>query len=75
MKITQSHHCLTSVRTKPVSLDDSDLEACLCSWNPVLENLRYLHEKMMPVSLLTPKTGLKQKLEKAEHFVMNRHCF
>lgn len=43
---------------KPISLDDSDLEACLSSWNLVLENARHLHEKMMPVSLLTPKTGL-----------------
>lgn len=43
---------------KTISLDDSDLEACLSSWNLVLENARHLHENMMPVSLLTPKTGL-----------------
>lgn len=46
-----------NVRKKAI-LDDSDLEACLSSWNLVLENPRHLHEKMMPVSLLTPKTGL-----------------
>lgn len=43
---------------KPISLDDSDLKTCLSSLNLVLENPRRLHEKMMPVSLLTPKTGL-----------------
>ncbi|NXF61597.1 CE112 protein, partial [Ciccaba nigrolineata] len=35
-----------------------DLEARLSSWNLGLENPRYLREKPMPVSLMTPKTGL-----------------
>ncbi|XP_014807770.1 PREDICTED: centrosomal protein of 112 kDa isoform X2 [Calidris pugnax] len=43
---------------KNVSLDDSDLEARLNSWNLGLENPRYLREKPMPVSLMTPKIGL-----------------
>ncbi|XP_042658570.1 centrosomal protein of 112 kDa isoform X3 [Tyto alba] len=43
---------------KPISLDDSDLEARLNSWNLGLENPRYLREKPMPVSLMTPKIGL-----------------
>lgn len=42
---------------KNISLDDSDLEACLSSWNLVLENARHLHEKMMPMPLLTHKNG------------------
>ncbi|XP_065549347.1 centrosomal protein of 112 kDa isoform X2 [Lathamus discolor] len=42
---------------KPSSLDDSDLEARLNSWNLGLENPRYLREKPMPVSLMTPKMG------------------
>lgn len=71
MKITQPHYWLTNVRKKNISLDDSDLKVCLSSSNLVLENPRHLHEKMMPVSLLTPKTGLG----KAAHFVMNRHYF
>lgn len=45
-------------KNQNISLDDSDLEACLSSWNLVLENPRHLHEKITPVSLLTPKTGL-----------------
>ncbi|NWS55950.1 CE112 protein, partial [Chunga burmeisteri] len=43
---------------KPISLDDSDLEARLNSWNLGLENPRYLREKPMPMSLMTPKIGL-----------------
>ncbi|NWW96300.1 CE112 protein, partial [Rhynochetos jubatus] len=41
-----------------ISLDDSDLEARLNSWNLGLENPRYLREKPIPVSLMTPKIGL-----------------
>uniref|UniRef100_A0A8C4YGB7 Centrosomal protein 112 n=1 Tax=Gopherus evgoodei TaxID=1825980 RepID=A0A8C4YGB7_9SAUR len=43
---------------KPISLDDSDLEARLNSWNLGLENPRYLREKPIPLSLMTPKMGL-----------------
>ncbi|XP_051490535.1 centrosomal protein of 112 kDa isoform X2 [Apus apus] len=43
---------------KPISLDDSDLEARLHSWNLGLENPRYLREKPVPVTLMTPKIGL-----------------
>ncbi|KAM9119173.1 centrosomal protein of 112 kDa isoform 2-T2 [Pangshura tecta] len=43
---------------KPISLDDSDLEARLHSWNLGLENPRYLREKPIPLSLMTPKMGL-----------------
>ncbi|NWQ78673.1 CE112 protein, partial [Columbina picui] len=43
---------------KAMSLDDSDLEARLNSWNLGLENPRYLREKPMPMSLMTPKPGL-----------------
>ncbi|OXB64826.1 hypothetical protein ASZ78_006564, partial [Callipepla squamata] len=43
---------------KTITLDDSDLDARLNSWNLGLENPRYLREKPMPVSLMTPKAGL-----------------
>ncbi|XP_074778280.1 centrosomal protein of 112 kDa isoform X1 [Athene noctua] len=49
---------LSDHRHKPISLDDSDLEARLNSWNLGLENPRYLREKPMPVSLMTPKIAL-----------------
>ncbi|XP_030317529.1 centrosomal protein of 112 kDa [Calypte anna] len=43
---------------KPISLDDSDLEARLNSWNLGLENPRYLREKPMPMSLTSPRVSL-----------------
>ncbi|XP_065419732.1 centrosomal protein of 112 kDa isoform X4 [Chrysemys picta bellii] len=43
---------------KTISLDDSDLEVRLNSWNLGLENPRYLREKPIPLSLMTPKMGL-----------------
>ncbi|NXY14424.1 CE112 protein, partial [Atrichornis clamosus] len=39
---------------------EDDLEARLNSWNLGLENPRYLREKRMPMSLMTPKIGLGQ---------------
>ncbi|NWU77122.1 CE112 protein, partial [Onychorhynchus coronatus] len=42
---------------KTISLDDNDLEARLNSWNLGVENPRYLQEKPMPRSLMTPKIG------------------
>ncbi|XP_065504127.1 centrosomal protein of 112 kDa isoform X2 [Caloenas nicobarica] len=50
--------CSEHHHKKAMSLDDSDLEARLNSWNLGLENPRYLREKPMPMSLMTPKTGL-----------------
>ncbi|NWX84570.1 CE112 protein, partial [Nothoprocta pentlandii] len=50
--LSEHHH------KKTTSLDDSDLEARLNSWNLGLENPRYLREKPMPVSLTTPKMSL-----------------
>ncbi|XP_027746181.1 centrosomal protein of 112 kDa isoform X2 [Empidonax traillii] len=42
---------------KTISLDDNDLEARLNSWNLGVENPRYLREKPVPRSLMTPKIG------------------
>ncbi|NWX65938.1 CE112 protein, partial [Promerops cafer] len=39
------------------SLDDDDLEARLNSWNLGLENPRYLREKRVPMTVMTPKIG------------------
>ncbi|NWW82487.1 CE112 protein, partial [Climacteris rufus] len=41
-----------------ISLDDDDLEARLNSWNLGLENPRYLREKRVSRTLMTPKIGL-----------------
>ncbi|XP_053148933.1 centrosomal protein of 112 kDa isoform X2 [Hemicordylus capensis] len=45
-------------RTKKFSLDDSDLEVRLNSWNLGLENPRYLREKPIHLSLMSPKIGV-----------------
>ncbi|NXH40687.1 CE112 protein, partial [Dicaeum eximium] len=42
------------------SLDEDDLEARLKSWNLGLENPRYLREKRVPMTMMTPKIGLEQ---------------
>ncbi|NXF99597.1 CE112 protein, partial [Sakesphorus luctuosus] len=41
-----------------ISFEDSDLEARLNSWNLGVENPRYLREKPMPMTLVTPRIGL-----------------
>ncbi|XP_074411234.1 centrosomal protein of 112 kDa isoform X2 [Zonotrichia albicollis] len=42
------------------SLDDDDLEARLNSWNLGLENPRYLREKRVPMTVMTPKIDCGQ---------------
>ncbi|NXY64209.1 CE112 protein, partial [Callaeas wilsoni] len=51
------------------SLDDDDLEARLNSWNLGLENPRYLREKQVPMTLMTPKIGLGQSSPSRHHRV------
>ncbi|XP_009900970.2 centrosomal protein of 112 kDa [Dryobates pubescens] len=59
---------------KPTSSDDSDFEARLNSWNLGLENPRYLREKTVPVSLMTPKTDLgKSSTFRDEHTMWRIH--
>ncbi|XP_030646111.1 centrosomal protein of 112 kDa [Chanos chanos] len=45
-------------RKSPSSLDDSDFEARLNSWNLGIENPRYLHENPIPLSPIYPKSSL-----------------
>uniref|UniRef100_G1SV77 Centrosomal protein 112 n=1 Tax=Oryctolagus cuniculus TaxID=9986 RepID=G1SV77_RABIT len=52
--------CEVHVRKPPVSLDDSDIEARLNSWNLGIENPRYLRQTPIPVSLMTPKFSLRK---------------
>ncbi|XP_027510225.1 centrosomal protein of 112 kDa isoform X1 [Corapipo altera] len=49
MSPSDDHH------KKTVSLDDNNLEARLNSWNLGVENPRYLRQKPIPRSLVTPK--------------------
>ncbi|XP_063455402.1 centrosomal protein of 112 kDa isoform X10 [Pan paniscus] len=53
--------CEVYSKKSPVSLDDSDIEARLNSWNLGIENPRYLRQKPIPVSLqMTPKLSLRK---------------
>ncbi|XP_044777780.1 centrosomal protein of 112 kDa [Neomonachus schauinslandi] len=57
-----------------VSLDDSDIEARLNSWNLGIENPRYLRQKPIPVSLMTPKFNLrKSSCFHDEHLLSRMH--
>ncbi|XP_011847536.1 PREDICTED: centrosomal protein of 112 kDa isoform X1 [Mandrillus leucophaeus] len=51
--------CEVYSKKSPVS-DDSDIEARLNSWNLGIENPRYLRQKPIPVSLMTPKFSLRK---------------
>ncbi|XP_054957849.1 centrosomal protein of 112 kDa isoform X9 [Pan paniscus] len=48
--------CEVYSKKSPVSLDDSDIEARLNSWNLGIENPRYLRQKPIPVSLVCGKS-------------------
>ncbi|NWS27210.1 CE112 protein, partial [Polioptila caerulea] len=49
------------------SLGDDDLEARLNSWNLGLKNPRYLREKRLPMTVMTPKIGLGQSSPSRPH--------
>uniref|UniRef100_A0A8D0BFV9 Centrosomal protein 112 n=1 Tax=Salvator merianae TaxID=96440 RepID=A0A8D0BFV9_SALMN len=67
---TLEHLC-----TKKISLDDSDLEARLNSWNLGLENPRYLREKPIPRSLTSPKICVgKNSGSQDEHTLFRIHA-
>ncbi|XP_060108315.1 centrosomal protein of 112 kDa [Heteronotia binoei] len=65
---TPEHH-----HTRKFSLDDSDLEARLNSWNLGLENPRYLREKTIPLSLMSPKIGMGKNTSRDEKSLFHMH--
>ncbi|XP_075846404.1 centrosomal protein of 112 kDa isoform X6 [Microtus pennsylvanicus] len=66
--------CEVHSKKSPVSLDDSDIEARLNSWNLGIENPRYLRQKPLPVSLITPKASLRKSSSlHDEHFLSRMH--
>ncbi|XP_063097753.1 centrosomal protein of 112 kDa isoform X2 [Cavia porcellus] len=59
---------------KSISLDDSDIEARLNSWNLGIENPRYLRQKPIPFSLMTPKFNLRKSSSlHDDHFLSRIH--
>lgn len=66
--------CEVYSKKSPVSLDDSDIEARLNSWNLGIENPRYLRQKPIPVSLMTPKFSLRKSSSfHDDHFLSRIH--
>ncbi|XP_058531335.1 centrosomal protein of 112 kDa isoform X2 [Ochotona princeps] len=66
--------CEIHSKTTPVSLDDSDIESRLNSWNLGIENPRYLRQKPVPISLMTPKFSLRKSSSLHEdHFLSRMH--
>ncbi|XP_071459247.1 centrosomal protein of 112 kDa isoform X3 [Marmota flaviventris] len=62
------------LKKSPISLDDSDLEPRLNSWNLGIENPRYLRQKPLPVSLMTPKFSLRKSSSfHDDHFLSRMH--
>ncbi|XP_073901406.1 centrosomal protein of 112 kDa isoform X12 [Castor canadensis] len=61
-------------KKSPVSMDDSDIEARLNSWNLGIENPRYLRQKPLPVSLMTSKFSLRKSNSlHDDHFLSRMH--
>ncbi|XP_040100316.1 centrosomal protein of 112 kDa isoform X7 [Oryx dammah] len=52
--------CDIHSKKSTLSLDDSDMETRLNSWNLGIENPRYLRQKPIPVTLMTPKFSLRK---------------
>uniref|UniRef100_A0A8D2CVC2 Centrosomal protein 112 n=1 Tax=Sciurus vulgaris TaxID=55149 RepID=A0A8D2CVC2_SCIVU len=67
-------NCEVHLKKSSVSLDDSDLEARLNSWNLGIENPRYLRQKPLPVSLMTPTFSLRKSSSfHDDHFLSRMH--
>uniref|UniRef100_A0A2K5CNU2 Centrosomal protein 112 n=1 Tax=Aotus nancymaae TaxID=37293 RepID=A0A2K5CNU2_AOTNA len=66
--------CEDHLKKSPVSLDDSDIEARLNSWNLGIENPRYLRQKPIPVSLMTPKLSLRKSSSFHDDHFLSRLC-
>ncbi|KAM5213342.1 centrosomal protein of 112 kDa isoform 3-T5 [Hipposideros larvatus] len=64
--------CEVHLKKSSVSLDDSDIEARLNSWNLGIENPRYLRQKPIPVSLMTPKFSLRKSSSLHEDHLLSR---
>ncbi|XP_053563780.1 centrosomal protein of 112 kDa [Bombina bombina] len=66
------HHTRDHLKKTSTSLDDSDIEARLNSWNLGIENPRYLREKPIPLSPISPKTSLGKSASLRDEQVLLR---
>ncbi|KAM9748846.1 centrosomal protein of 112 kDa isoform 4-T4 [Dama dama] len=59
-RIITPKDCDIHLKKSTLSLDDSDMETRLNSWNLGIENPRYLRQKPIPLTLMTPKFSLRK---------------
>ncbi|XP_070245028.1 centrosomal protein of 112 kDa isoform X3 [Bos mutus] len=59
-QILTPQDCDIHLKKSTLSLDDSDMGTRLNSWNLGIENPRYLRQKPIPVTLMTPKFSLRK---------------
>ncbi|XP_071066858.1 centrosomal protein of 112 kDa isoform X2 [Dasypus novemcinctus] len=64
--------CEVHSKKTALSLDDSDIEVRLNSWNLGIENPRYLRQKPLPISLMTPKFGLRKSSSLHDDHLLSR---
>ncbi|XP_072795548.1 centrosomal protein of 112 kDa isoform X2 [Vicugna pacos] len=64
--------CEVHSKKSALSLDDSDIEARLNSWNLGIENPRYLRQKPIPVTLMTPKFSLRKSSSLHDDHLLSR---
>ncbi|XP_023391423.1 centrosomal protein of 112 kDa [Pteropus vampyrus] len=64
--------CGINLKKSALSLDDSDIEARLNSWNLGIENPRYLRQKPIPLSVMTPKFSLRKSSSLHEDHLLSR---
>ncbi|KAM7069366.1 centrosomal protein of 112 kDa isoform 1-T1 [Molossus nigricans] len=70
---TNPKSCEVHLKKPAISLDDSDIEARLNSWNLGIENPRYLRQKPIPVSLqMPPKFSLRKSSSLHEDHLLSR---
>ncbi|KAL6034519.1 hypothetical protein STEG23_021681, partial [Scotinomys teguina] len=73
-KLRMRSHSEIHSKKSAVSLDESDIDARLNSWNLGIENPRYLRQKPLPVSLMTPKVSLRKSSSlHDDHFLSRMH--
>ncbi|XP_061033064.1 centrosomal protein of 112 kDa isoform X8 [Eubalaena glacialis] len=64
--------CEIHSKKSALFLDDSDIEARLNSWNLGIENPRYLRQKPIPVTLMTPKFSLRKSSSLQDDQLLSR---
>ncbi|XP_065764764.1 centrosomal protein of 112 kDa isoform X2 [Muntiacus reevesi] len=71
-RIITPKDCDIHLKKSTLSLDDSDMETRLNSWNLGIENPRYLRQKPIPLTLMTPKFSLRKSSSLHDEQLLSR---